>query len=186
MIALVLLASLANCGRLTELLAAPRVHYQEVPASEYRALTLKYYYNIDGNIPAVQFTAFARIIMKVAAGDGVFSELERQAFVALFMSAYTPEEYLAEYLQIDGSTVDLDTEVSTLKGNTQIALRHIIFATVAISSADGFHDAERQLVDEAAVALGVDAEVVDEIVAGTLQENAGRQRRLKVIGNIAY
>lgn len=188
-IALVLLASIANCARLSELLAVPQVHMQDVSqpqVSEYHLLTLKYYYNVDGDVPTTHYEACARIIRKVAAGDGVFSPLERQAFVALFVTAGAPDELLREFDQINVADVDLEADLKQMKGDHEIALRHLVFATVAISSADGFHDGERQLVYNVADTLQVDRKAVDEIIAGTLEENAGRQRRLKFMGNQVF
>lgn len=181
--ALLMLATLTSCTSILNSLKAKTQHMEEAHVSPYVLLSLKYYYNVDGSVPNDHFLTVARILKKVAAGDGEFSPKEREAFFALYVAAGATDDILDQFDAIDVTTVDLDAELEEMKGDHEIALRHLIFASTAISAADGFHKKERALVEKVGHYLRVKQNVIDGIIAGTLRENEGRQQRLKFMGN---
>ena len=181
--ALLMLATLTSCTSILNTLKAKTQHKEEAHVSPYVLLSLKYYYNVDGSVPNDHYLTVAKILKKVAAGDGEFSAKEREAFFALYVAAGATDEILDQFDAIDVTTVDLDHELEQMKGDHEVALRHLVFASTAISAADGFHDKERDLVEKVGHVLGVDSHIVHGIIRGTLLENKGRQQRLHYMGN---
>jgi tellurite resistance protein len=180
-----ILLATVHCGSVINRLA----HLDEQVSlhDKYLGHVLKYYFNIDGMVPPNDYMASARAIKKIAAADGVLSPLEMQAFIALYRTAGATDAMLQVFENIDVDTIDLEADLKAIRGtdpvHDQISKRHVIFAATAIASADGFHDAERDLIYSAADAIGVPVEAAKGIVLGTLKENEGRDRRLKHMGN---
>jgi len=147
---------------------------------------LRYYYDVDGVVPNDHYLVAAQIIKAVAASDGVFSDQERDAFIAIFRSAGTPDWILDEFDDIDAFSVKISDLLPQMSGNTYIANTHIVYAATAISAADSFASTEQSQVESVGSYLQVSQSDVSGIIENTLAENAGRVGRLRFMGGQSF
>lgn len=194
-LALLLIASI-NCASLTSALrghketVAQIAKQQEhtkggsVVISKYQAAALLYHYNVVGGVPVKHFDACAKVLKAAAAADGVFSEREEVTFNALFHVAGAPDALLEKFESYHVQDIDFEHELKQMQGeDDHLARTHLVFATLAICSSDGFADAELAQARRVAEALRINDEEFNGLLAGVLAENTGKALRFRYMGN---
>lgn len=118
---------------------------------------------------------FARAVLTIAAADGL-SDAERTYFANHSRAMETPEEVIQKYLSYDTKSSSLEALLAPIRGKSPVP--YLLYDAIKVASVDGYHDAERAKVREAAKTLGVSEEHVKALEGLVAAEGSVRDARL--------
>jgi hypothetical protein len=133
---------------------------------------------MQAKIPVENRDRYARAVLTIAAADGL-SKQEAEYFANLSAGMAMPEELIERYLTYDTSSASLEELLSPLRGTVPGAnpAPFLLYDAIKVASVDGYAEAERKKVAEAARLLGVSAEhvaLLEGLVAAELNVRAAR------------
>lgn len=150
--------------------------------TEFVARMLKYFLNLNMLIPSVNYHPFIRIVKKVALADNLISEAEKNAAVGLWKMTDSDDQQINIFFTTNSESIDLEKDLSTLVGESDVMRKYLLYFSVAVASADGFDDAERALVNDMIRILNIDSEDAEVIIRTTIADNISREERFEHIG----
>ena len=119
-------------------------------------------------------------LVKLLVGIDGFSSAEHSAMERRLNQLGFPAEITKEILHFDISTITLEKTLEGIeRGGSQA--KALLYAAVAIGSADGYSDKERAVVAKAAQQLAIDAKIVTSIERLVEFERAADNLRLAIL-----
>jgi hypothetical protein len=130
--------------------------------------------------PPMDYEAFGKLLLACANGDGRISTAER-AWVIGFLDAYGAPQPLLESLKTYAGNDDVAKLVAS-SPTVKMSATSALYDAIRACSADGdLAPGERAALDKTAVALGIDAHVVTDLIELYHDEMHLRARRLRKI-----
>lgn len=129
-------------------------------------------------LPMETLLGFGKSVMIIAAADGQLSKAELEEFLGMMQAFGVPPQGLEAYKAFDPKGKRLE---DFLPKEHKTMLRHFIYDAIKVSSVDGYHEAEKKAVREAAALGGVSESVVVAIEGLVQIEASVRAARLALL-----
>mmetsp|Transcript_2422 Transcript_2422/g.2710 ORF Transcript_2422/g.2710 Transcript_2422/m.2710 type:complete len:171 (-) Transcript_2422:52-564(-) len=129
----------------------------------------------------LDFMMYPKTLLCAANGDGELAPAERNHVIGVAASFMVPDaviDFLETY-EANDDVEELIKDVASVEGMSPIG--PLIYHAIQASYADGtFHDDERAVVYKIGAKLGLKKQAVDDIIKLVEDEEAIRQRRIKL------
>ncbi|MDY6805213.1 MAG: TerB family tellurite resistance protein [Cyanobacteriota bacterium] len=157
---------------------------KEIDAARKRAVNW-YYQDTWGwaseDIPPTEVhSTFLKAQLIAANGDGKLAPEERQWALGRAAAVGYPEELLQE---LEDYVADENiAEVISQTKTTNKSRKSVIYFAIKACAADGvYHDEEKEVVRQAATALGISEDVVEEIEKLCAEEELLKEKRIQLL-----
>jgi uncharacterized membrane protein YebE (DUF533 family) len=122
----------------------------------------------------------ALALMTAAIGDGELSDAERRWIIGYMTAKGYPPAVIEEMSRMSVAKMAALPELMQV-GILRQSRRILVYDTIRASSVDGYKSGERSAVRKTAMILGIDEEGVAELEQLVADEEALKQRRIKVL-----
>ena len=139
-------------------------------------------YGVALEWPLEVIQAYIPVLLKIVGGDGEVSDMEWDYLLGRARAMGIPDELIHSWTLIDHHEVDLKSAVQKLyEVAGSDGSYAFLYDAIKVSSADGYHEAERELLLAAAETLEIPLALVQQIEALVRIEEQVRRMRVELL-----
>lgn len=134
-------------------------------------------------IPSAEvYTTYLKAQLIAANGDGTLTNEEKQWALGRAAACGCREEVLQELETYPANEDIVEVLSQTQITNKSSSRKALLYFTIKVCAADGvYHDAEKKVLHQAAAALGISEDVVEEIEKLCAEEERLKQQRIQLL-----